>query len=69
VLEAVFGDAAVRDLADQARADLQDRAAELLAFEQARFDSRLDDAVPGPSAAEGLRAAARDLAAVRRAAA
>jgi len=69
VLEAVFGDAAVRSLADRAREDLEQRAAELLAFEQARFDRRVDEVVPDPSAAEELRAAVRDLGVVRRAAA
>ncbi|TQN35352.1 dynamin family protein [Blastococcus colisei] len=67
VLEAVFGDAAVRSLAAQARADLQRRADGLLRYEQARFDDRVDDAAPVPGAAEALRATVAGLAAVRRA--
>ena len=38
VLEAVFGDSAVRQLAEQARADLAERAAALLPSSSARFD-------------------------------
>ena len=41
VLEAVFGDAAVRSLADQAREDLQSRVDGLLRYEQERFDARV----------------------------
>ncbi|TFV63606.1 UNVERIFIED_ORG: ABC transporter, partial [Bacillus sp. AZ43] len=69
VLEAVFGDAAVRSLADRAREDLQRRADRLLRYEQARFDERVDAAAPDPDAAAGLRAAVADLTAARRAAA
>jgi hypothetical protein len=69
VLEAVFGDAAVRSLAARAREDLQRRADALLRYEQARFDDRVVEAAPSPGAAESLRAAVRDLAAARRAAA
>jgi hypothetical protein len=69
VLEAVFGDAAVRSLAARAREDLEDRADGLLRYEQARFDDRVDEAAPQPDAAEALRAAVRELAAARRAAA
>jgi hypothetical protein len=69
VLEAVFGDAAVRSLAARAREDLQRRADALLRYEQARFDDRVDDAAPAPDAADALRSAVRDLAAARRAAA
>jgi hypothetical protein len=67
VLEAVFGDAAVRSLADRAREDLQRRADALLRYEQDRFDDRVDAAAPTPDAGEALRAAVRDLAAARRA--
>jgi hypothetical protein len=67
VLEAVFGDAAVRSLAARAREDLQARADALLRYEQARFDDRVDAAAPAPSAADDLRGAVRDLAAARRA--
>jgi hypothetical protein len=69
VLEAVFGDAAVRSLATRAREDLEDRADQLLAYERGRFDDRVDAAAPAPTAAEDLRAAVRDLATARRTAA
>jgi hypothetical protein len=69
VLEAVFGDAAVRSLAARAREDLQHRADALLRYEQSRFDDRVYDAAPAPDAADALRSAVRDLAAARRASA
>jgi hypothetical protein len=69
VLEAVFGDAAVRSLAARAREDLESRADALLRYEQERFDALLDAAAPEPAAAQALRDAARELAAARRAAA
>jgi hypothetical protein len=69
VLEAVFGDAAVRSLADQAREDLQSRVDGLLRYEQERFDARVRAAAPAPGAAEEVRTAVRALAAARRAAA
>ncbi|WP_222192585.1 GTPase domain-containing protein [Modestobacter italicus] len=67
VLEAVFGDAAVRELAARARADLDARAARLLRAEQGRFDALLDDAAPQPGAAAELRAAVAALTDARRA--
>jgi hypothetical protein len=42
LLEAVFGDQAVRRLAEHARRDLADRVDELYAAEAARFDTVLD---------------------------
>ncbi|MGY1811162.1 ABC transporter [Blastococcus sp. SYSU D00820] len=66
LLEAVFGDAAVRTLADRARADLQARVDRLLRSEQDRFDALVADAVPPPGTAEGLRAAAAELGAAVR---
>ena len=69
VLEAVFGDAAVRSMAARAREDLQERVDTLLRYEQARFDDRVDDAAPAAGAAEDLRRAASDLATSRRTAA
>jgi hypothetical protein len=69
VLEAVFGDAAVRSMAARAREDLQRRADALLRYEQARFDARVDDAAPGADAAEALRRAIGELATARRVAA
>jgi hypothetical protein len=68
VLEAVFGDAAVRSLADEARADLEARADQLLRYEQERFDVLVAAAAPSRTAAEDLRAVVRELAAARGAA-
>ncbi|MGY1831084.1 ABC transporter [Geodermatophilus sp. SYSU D01180] len=65
VLEAVFGDAAVRSLAARARADLDDRADRLLAAEQDRFDELLAVAADAPGAAKELRSAVATLAAAR----
>jgi hypothetical protein len=65
LLEAVFGDAAVRQLAAEARADLDRRAAQLLADEQDRFTTLLARAAPAPGSAGGLRDAVRALAAAR----
>jgi hypothetical protein len=66
VLEAVFGDAAVRDLAARAREDLEHRASELLTGERSRFDALLADAAPPPGSVPELRAAAAALGAARR---
>ncbi|MGY1591995.1 ABC transporter [Geodermatophilus sp. SYSU D00708] len=65
LLEAVFGDAAVRSLATRAREDLQARADSLLDYEQGRFDDLLDTAGPAPDDAARLRAAASALGAAR----
>jgi energy-coupling factor transporter ATP-binding protein EcfA2 len=46
VLEAIFGDQAVRTLAAQAREDLFARVERLLREEAARFDALLDEAAP-----------------------
>ncbi|MEX2290388.1 MAG: ABC transporter [Mycobacteriales bacterium] len=67
LLEAVFGDAAVRSLAAKAREDLRDRTSRLLRSEQARFDALLNAATPVPGSAGRLRAAAAALATARRA--
>ena len=67
LLEAVFGDAAVRSLADKARADLRSRADRLLSVEQQRFDALLEQATPAPGSADALRDGARALTAARRA--
>ena len=66
VLEAVFGDAAVRELAVRAREDLLLRADRLLADEQSRFDVLLARSAPDAGAAEDLREAVQTLAAARR---
>jgi hypothetical protein len=68
VLEAVFGDAAVRSLAERARADLDARADRLLAAEQDRFDELLAVAAEAPDAVDRLHAAVAALAAARSAA-
>ena len=57
VLEAVFGDSAVRALAARARADLMARVEDLLATERRRFDDLVDGASPDVDAPIGLRAA------------
>ncbi|WP_413247953.1 dynamin family protein [Sinomonas flava] len=67
VLEAVFGEDAVRRLAKAARADLAARCERLLAGERQRFDARLDPARDA-GAAGGLRSAAAGLARLGRAA-
>jgi hypothetical protein len=67
LLEAVFGDGAVRALATQARRDLMDRVERLLGAEAERFRSLALHGAPDPSAAAGLRAAAADLEQARRA--
>jgi hypothetical protein len=69
VLEAVFGDAAVRSLAARAREDLTARADGLLRYEEERFDVRVAEAAPGRGTADRLRAAVAALTAARRAAA
>ena len=58
VLEAIFGDQAVRTLAAKARADLLDRVRTLLDAEADRFLSRTADARPAADAGDGLRRAA-----------
>lgn len=55
VLEAVFGDTAVRALAARARADLLDRVQEILAEERDRFWRLVDAVAPEPGAPTELR--------------
>ncbi|MDO7869024.1 ABC transporter [Nocardioides jiangxiensis] len=59
LLEAVFGDQAVRTLAERARKDLDRRVQELFAGERERFTRVLDDLGVDPRSPELLRAAAR----------
>ncbi len=66
LLEAVFGDEAVRQLADDARRDLRTRVARLLEAERDRFTARLALAAPAAGSADEMRAAARALAKARR---
>jgi hypothetical protein len=65
VLEAIFGDQAVRTLAAQAREDLLVRVRELLAGERARFDRLLAGAAPDLDAAGRLDGALREFEAAR----
>ncbi|HST64295.1 MAG TPA: GTPase domain-containing protein [Mycobacteriales bacterium] len=67
VLEAVFGDGAVRALATQAREDLIERVERLLGAEAERYRSLVVSSAPDPTAAAALRAAAADLESARRA--
>ena len=46
LLEAIFGDQAIRSLATRAREDLVDRVDRLLRDDAARFDELLDEAAP-----------------------
>jgi energy-coupling factor transporter ATP-binding protein EcfA2 len=66
VLEAVFGDGAVRALAAEARQELVERVERLLAAEADRFRALVDAAAPAPDAAPRLREAAADLEQARR---
>ena len=66
LLEAVFGDAAIRALAARARDELEQRAARLLAEERARFDALVEDVAPAPDEAAGLRDARAALTTARR---
>ncbi|MFL6127719.1 MAG: ABC transporter [Mycobacteriales bacterium] len=66
LLEAVFGDTAVRALAAQARQELLERVERLLGAEADRFRARVDAVAPAPDAAAGLRAAATALEHARR---
>jgi energy-coupling factor transporter ATP-binding protein EcfA2 len=66
VLEAVFGDSAVRALAATARADLLESVENLLGRERDRFGAMVDAAAPEPDAALSLRAALEDFEQARR---
>ena len=65
VLEAIFGDQAVRTLASRAREDLVERVERLLRQDAARFDALLDTAAPEADTFARLHAA---VDAIRRAA-
>ena len=58
LLEAIFGDQAVRELADEARRDLLTRVGALLDAEADRYRAVLDGAGVDPGAADRLRRAA-----------
>jgi hypothetical protein len=57
LLEALFGDQAVRRLAERAREDLLERVAALLERERERFDHRVDEVGTDQLDADRLRAA------------
>ena len=57
LLEAVFGDQAVRDLAERARKSLESRVTELLHKERSRYLGLLDSLRLNPSAERTLRTA------------
>lgn len=57
LLEAIFGDQAVRRLAAQARKDLGERAAKVLATDAARFTDRLDELGISDDAPSAIRGA------------
>jgi hypothetical protein len=59
LLEAVFGDQAVRSLAERARRSLEARVTDLLALERARYTDLLDSLDLDPEAPEALRRASR----------
>ena len=59
LLEAVFGDQAVRALAERARRDLESKVSELLGSERQRYLDLLDGLEISPEAPEKLRAASR----------
>ena len=59
LLEAVFGDQAVRELAERARRSLEVRVSELLATERARYTDVLDSLALDVEAPETLRRASR----------
>jgi hypothetical protein len=59
LLEAVFGDQAVRTLAERARHDLQRRTDELFDVERRRYTDLLDSLAIDPQAPDRLRGAAR----------
>lgn len=65
VLEALFGDQAVRRLADEARADLKERVDALLAGEEARFAALLSAHATDPRDVEALERAAAAVEAAR----
>jgi len=65
VLEAIFGDQAVRTLAARARDKLLARVQQALEREAARYELLLDPVAPTPGAAERLQTAARALEGAR----
>jgi hypothetical protein len=69
LLEAVFGDQAVRSLAERARRDLATQTTELLDSERRRFTDLLDSLTVDPDVPDRLRNASRRIDDLRLAAA
>jgi hypothetical protein len=65
VLEAIFGDQAVRSLAELARKDLLDRAHKLLQEEAGRYYAAIQEAGIDPAVADRLREAAAEVESAR----
>ena len=65
LLEAVFGDQAVRRLAEHARTDLERRVTEVYAGARARFEARLDELGLDPARTDALRRAADEVGRLR----
>jgi len=65
VLEAIFGDQAVRSLAERAREDLLERSLRLLDTEAERYYDAIEAAGVDPEVADRLRAAAAAVESVR----
>jgi PAS domain-containing protein len=61
LLEAIFGDRAVRQLAERARQDLMERVRTLLDAERQRYLDLIDRAGVDPAASERLRETANDV--------
>ena len=66
LLEAIFGDQAVRMLASTARSDLLRRVQDLLARERVRFETLLSGIAADPAGADRLRSAVEDVRRARR---
>ena len=65
ILEAIFGDQAVRELAAKARRQLMAKAEDLYAVEQARLHGVVAEFATGAGQAERLKSASADVEAVR----
>ena len=61
LLESVFGDEAIRRLAERAKSDLDARISGLLAHELARYDEALAGLAPGGTVPERIRRAAAEV--------
>lgn len=66
LLEALFGDEAVRELTNRARSDLLGRLSQLLDVERARYTEVASREAPAPNQSEALASRAAELEAARR---